>query len=58
MRVPCRDCKLRKIGCFSHCKSYLAYKEELSKAKVKKEYDSLYLSYQMELRNRRAKKRK
>lgn len=35
--ADCYNCKERKLGCHSTCKSYLEFKQRLAKIKKKKE---------------------
>ena len=39
---PCKDCKVRKIGCHSTCKGYKDFKTDLEteKAKIYKVYET------------------
>ena len=30
-KPPCKDCKDRKMGCHSKCKSYIEYKQKFNK---------------------------
>ena len=29
MKVPCKNCELREVGCHSRCDAYLLYKKEM-----------------------------
>lgn len=42
MKVPCKDCMRRKIGCHSYCTAYREYKD---KYKSRDKEESEYLCY-------------
>lgn len=36
MKIPCRDCKFREVGCHSKCESYKQYRASLDKLNEQK----------------------
>ena len=35
MKVPCKDCENREVGCHSKCEEYIEWKEELAELNKK-----------------------
>lgn len=55
MKAPCKDCTERAAGCHSNCEKYIAFTEELKKARQNKEMQRIIKDYSP---NKKARVRK
>lgn len=57
MRVPCKDCPDRKLGCHSICEKYIKYAEENKKAREMEAQQKSVQNDFLTIRTKRIKKK-